>query len=156
MGPLHTEQQRHSLPTRSGYIIDARIAWWKIQTCRQATVLTVTGELDASNADRFDASVSQLVLAGEPFVIDISELDFLGVQCIRILLDVCETCRTTGTRWALVVDGALRHMLSVVDRQCSLPVTSSLTEALDDVATARRSVVRLAPRSRASAVLERR
>jgi hypothetical protein len=47
-------------------------------------------------------------------------------------------------------------MLSVVDRQCSLPVTSSLTEALDDVAAARRSVVRLAPRSRASAVLERR
>ena len=49
---MQTQQYLHHLPMWNGYIIDARISWWKIQSRRQVIVLIVTGELYASNAGR--------------------------------------------------------------------------------------------------------
>jgi anti-anti-sigma factor len=116
---------------RDGYLIDARIAWWKVQTRKQAVVLTVSGELDASNADRFDNSVRGLVCNGEPFVIDLDEVTFIGVQCFQALLRLDAACRAGGTPWALVTSPRIRPIFAVAGD--TLPVAASLAEALHSV-----------------------
>jgi anti-anti-sigma factor len=111
-------------------------------------VLSVTGELDASNADRFDQSLRQVMSAGGRFIVDISDVNFLGVQCIRTFLDVDASCRNERRPWALVIDPALRPLLRVGDRDGVLPVMDSLVEALRDVGVARARVLALVPRAK--------
>ena len=146
MVPIHTHQELHRLPLRNGYIVDGRIAWWKVQTRRQAIVMTVAGELDASNVDQFDSSVRQLSSSGEPFIIDLSDVNFVNSQCIRIFFALQEECQSKGRSWALVVPPPLRPVLRICDPTDVLPVVSSVPEALCDVAVADGGVVRMLPK----------
>ncbi|GAC1405403.1 MAG: hypothetical protein NVS4B6_16480 [Mycobacterium sp.] len=143
MMPIQTEQYSHRLPTRNGYIIDGRISWWKIQSRSQATVLTVSGELDASNADRFAECVDDLVVQGTPLIIDICALKFLGVQSFRTLADVGRACSDSGTRWALVIGPSLAHIFEVFDPDRALPRCDCLADALHTVTPVNGAVLRL-------------
>jgi anti-anti-sigma factor len=133
---------------RDGYIIDARIAWWKVQSRKQAIVLTVSGELDASNADQFDHSVRELPGGGEPFVIDLSEATFIGVQCFQTLLRLDAACRAGGTRWALAANPQVLPLLAIAEHGDALPVTSSLSEALDSVSPVKGPALKVVRRAR--------
>jgi anti-anti-sigma factor len=146
MTSIHTQQHIRLLPTPSGYVVDARTARWKIQTRRQAIVLTVAGELDASACDRFEESLRHIVSVGDPFVVDVTGVDFLGAQYVRIFLDLDRQCRTARIGWALVVAPTRQPLLRIADQFGGLPVASSVSEALGDLATAPRRVVRLVPR----------
>ncbi len=146
MVPIRLNQQAHPLPLRNGYIVDGRIGWWKIQTRRQATVMTVTGELDASNAAQFEASVRQLISADEPFIIDLTHVNFLASQCIRVFLGLATKPETVAP-WALVVPAMLQPILRICDPEGMLPVAGSLPEALHDVALSGGGVVRLLTRA---------
>lgn len=137
---IQTRMHTQLLPTRNGYIVDGRIAWWKVQTRSHAIVLTVTGELDASNTDRFDRCVHDLISVGDPFVIDIRDVSFVGVQCFQTLLEVGASCRAAGRPWALVTHNALRPLTDIDDRSDVLPVAGSLADALRVVADARSNV----------------
>jgi anti-anti-sigma factor len=146
--PFHIRQHAHSSFTRNGYIIDARIAWWKVQTRSQAIVVTVCGELDASNTDRFARCVSELSRGGESFVVDLRAVTFLSVQCFRTLLGVETECRAGHTRWALVTDPQTRPLFEVIDPAGALPVTHSLTEAIRTVVPVKRSALQLVSSSK--------
>ncbi|MBV8347578.1 MAG: STAS domain-containing protein, partial [Mycolicibacterium sp.] len=80
---IYTQTHTCSLATRSGDIIDAGIGWWRIHACRPAIVLTVSGEIDASNTDRFSESVHRQIGLGDPIVVDLSGVDFFGVKAFR-------------------------------------------------------------------------
>jgi anti-anti-sigma factor len=144
--PLHTQRQHHPLPLRNGYIVDGRIAWWKVQTRRQAIVLSVVGELDASNARQFEASVGQLTSAGDPFVVDMGGVTFFDTQCIRLFLDVAAACRADSRPWALVVPSALQPIVRRCDRDGEMPMADCLPEALRNIAAIRSGALRLFPR----------
>lgn len=128
--PIRIEQSTFSRSRRNGYVIDARIAWWSFQTRSEAVVLTVLGELDASNTDLFHKSVGELPEGGEPFVIDLSKVTFVGVQFLQTVARLDAACRNGRTRWALVVNPEMRTLFDRVDRADALPVTSSLPEAI--------------------------
>lgn len=145
---MQTQQYLHHLPMWNGYIIDARIAWWKIQSRRQVIVLIVTGELDASNAGRLHQSVRGIASTGDPFVVDLCGVTFVGAQCIRTLLALDAQCRATRTRWALVTNSTVRSVLDVADPGDLLPETGSLSEALREVVAAKGTILRIAPRPR--------
>jgi anti-anti-sigma factor len=146
--PFHIQQHAHSSITRNGYIIDARIAWWKVQTRREAIVVTVSGELDASNADRFDQCVRELPSGGESFIIDLRAVTFIGVQCFRTLLRLASECRDSRTRWALVTTPLTRHLFKVVDPDDTLPVFHSMSEAIRSVASTKRPALQLVSSSK--------
>jgi anti-anti-sigma factor len=141
--PIQTEQYTHRRPTRNGYIIDGRIAWWKVQSSRQATVLTVLGELDASNADRFARCVYDVMAQSMPFVIDLSSVTFIGVQSLRTLAEVDHACRDGGSRWALVIEPGMSLVFKIIDGDGRLPLCDSLGEALDAVTPTKGNVLRL-------------
>jgi anti-anti-sigma factor len=134
MGPLmtivHTHTSTHSLPARSGYIIDGRIAWWKVHARRQAIVLTASGEIDASNADSFGKTVSRLSAEGDPLVVDLRAVDFCGVQGLQVLVALDEACRGSDLAWALVPGQAVQALLRIGDFGAHLPVVPSVADAL--------------------------
>ncbi len=134
MGPLmtvvHTHTSVHSLPARSGYIIDGRIAWWKVHARRQAIVLTASGEIDASNADNFSKTISQLTAEGDPLVVDLRAVDFCGVQALQVLVALDQECRDNGLAWALIAGRAVQALLRIGDVGAGLPVVPSVTDAL--------------------------
>jgi len=133
---------------RNGYIIDARIAWWKVQTRSQAIVVTVSGELDASNTDRFDRCVGELSCGGDLFVVDLRAVTFIGVECFRTLLRLETECRASRIRWALVTNPQMRPLFEVVDPAGALPVTHSLSEAIRSVAPVKRSAFQVVSSSK--------
>jgi anti-anti-sigma factor len=90
-------------------------------------VLTVTGELDVSNTNRFDRSVHGLASAGDPFIIDVRDVSFIGVQCVQLLFSLDARRRATRTRWALVTDPAMQSLFDIGDPDAVLPVTNSLS-----------------------------
>ncbi len=134
MGPLmtivHTHTSIHSLPARSGYIIDGRIAWWKVHARRQAIVLTASGEIDASNADNFSKTIFRLTAEGDPLVVDLRAVDFCAVQALQVLVALDEECRASGLAWALVAGRAVHALLRIGDVGAALPVVPSVTDAL--------------------------
>ncbi len=134
MGPLmtvvRTRTATHSLPARSGYIIDGRIAWWKVHARRQAIVLTASGEIDASNADNFSKTIARLTAEGDPLVIDLRAVDFCGVQALLVLVALNEQCRQSGLAWALVAGRAVHALLRIGEFGAGLPVVPSVTDAL--------------------------
>ncbi|MBP1823170.1 STAS domain-containing protein [Mycobacterium sp. OAE908] len=149
MVPIRTLHQVHLLPLRNGYIVDGRIAWWKVQSRRQAIVMAVIGELDASNSKQFEASIDQLVSSGEPFVIDLADVDFMSSPAIRPFFKLV-TERVAARPWGLVVPSRLQALLRICDPNEALPVASCLADALRDVAMRDSGVVRLLPRMRSA------
>jgi anti-anti-sigma factor len=134
MGPpmtvAHTHTSTHSLPARSGYIIDGRIAWWKVHARRQAVVLTASGEIDASNADNFSKTISRLTAEGDPLIVDLRAVDFCGVQALQVLVALDQECRESGLAWALVAGRAVQALLRIGDVGAGFPVVPSVTDAL--------------------------
>ena len=134
MGPpmtvVHTHTSTHSLPARSGYIIDGRIAWWKVHARRQAVVLTASGEIDASNADNFSKTISRLTAEGHPLIVDLRAVDFCGVQALQVLVALDQECRESGLAWALVAGRAVQALLRIGDVGAGFPVVPSVTDAL--------------------------
>ena len=118
------------MPARSGYIIDGRIAWWKVHARRQAIVLTASGDIDASNADSFGKTISRLTAEGDPLVVDLRAVDFCGVQGLQVLVALDEQCRESGVSWALVAGRAVHAVLRIGDCGASLPVMPSVADAL--------------------------
>src|SRR5258707_15890463 len=77
-------------------------ASWNSETEAGATVIAVTGELDAANLDQFTDCARRALDSGRPIVLDLSKLDFLAAQGFRMLLDLDSECHRHGLDWAVV------------------------------------------------------
>ncbi len=123
---------REGPPAGIGYAIDCAGARLSVHARSLATVLTVEGEIDASNSDRLADAVNHFSALETPLVVDISGLLFIGVTGFRALIAFDEERDRSGLLWALVTGDALRPFLRVVaDHQ--LPVTSSVPAALHKI-----------------------
>jgi anti-anti-sigma factor len=100
------------------------------QTRGGATVVAVTGEIDASNIHHLTDYAQHHLGAGRPVVIDLTGLDFLGAQGIPALLDINGRCGDAGVEWSLVPSHAVSRLLRICDVD-GLPVVSSVDEALE-------------------------
>ncbi|MBW0020117.1 MAG: anti-sigma factor antagonist [Mycobacterium sp.] len=70
-----------------------------------AVIVSAGGEIDASNEDiwrRLVAEAAAVATGPGPFVVDVTELDFMGCGAFAILADEANRCRDRGIELRLV------------------------------------------------------
>jgi anti-anti-sigma factor len=114
---------------RSRYVIDCAGARVHVHARRLATVLRIEGEIDASNADLVVPVIRRFARLRAPLVLDVSQLDFLGIAGLRALLLLNEEHRQARVH-CNVVSGAALQRLTGVGADHGLPVVDSVPAAL--------------------------
>lgn len=108
--------------------------------CRdQVTVVKVTGDIDATNIDRFYDYTLRFVGETPGLILDLSGVDFLCARGISVLTTLDRDCRTAGTHWAIVSSPIVRRLLHIGDLSDALPTASSERQGLDAVAAQRQA-----------------
>ncbi|OBH90356.1 STAS domain-containing protein [Mycobacterium scrofulaceum] len=111
------------------YEIDCAGARLDVQAHGQATVLRISGEIDASNADLLSAAIRRFVRLRAPLILDFSHVDYLGSAGLRVLLHVQDECRLARLHCSVVGGAALRRLTRVVTG-LGLPLVDSVGDAL--------------------------
>ena len=107
----------------------------RIESCRGATVVTVSGELDASNIHRLTDCARRFTSGGSPFILDLSKLDFLAAQGIRVLFTLDDECQQSQVKWALVPGRPVERLLRICDTDGRLPTAGTIDQALQRFST---------------------
>jgi len=94
-----------------------------------ATVVAISGRVDASNVDRVTECVNRFVLADKPFVLDLTGVSSFSAQAVRLLFEVDDRCNATGVEWAVVGSDVVIQRLRVRNNDARLPIVSSVAEA---------------------------
>jgi anti-anti-sigma factor len=113
-----------------------------------ATVIAVTGELDTCNLHHLSDYTRRHLTGQRPVVLDLSGLDFLAAQGIRILFEIDEQCGRYGLDWALVSGRPVNRLLRICDRNGRLPAAASIDEALQRFSPPRTRGAKQPPRTR--------
>ena len=100
--------------------------------------MTVGGEIDATNATALGHHVTALVPADGALIVDMADIDFIGVDGMRALFALNVECMRNDTRWAVIASHAMHRLLRVADREDLVPAVRSATEALHRVRRSRR------------------
>lgn len=102
------------------------------EDAERATVATIDGEVDMSNADRLLDELMARVGAAPWLVIDLTACSYLDSAGLRAIARVDLRCRDVGAGLRLVVDpaGAVDHALTMTRMSEVLTVDRSLSDAL--------------------------
>src|SRR5882757_595837 len=134
-----------SLATRHAHLpFDCNGAAVRAQCRHLATVVTISGAIDASNVDQVIEYAQRFNLPDKPFVLDLSGLDSFVTQAVRLLHRVDDNCSVAGLEWALIPSQAVSLTLLVTGEDTSFPTTATVHEALQffaDANTARRRLL---------------
>jgi anti-anti-sigma factor len=103
------------------------------------TVVTISGDIDATNADQMTGHLVGLVPDGGAVIVDMADTDFIGVEGLRALFATNIECVRVDTRWAVIGSHAVHRLLRVGDRDQLVPAVRSATEALQRVRRSRRT-----------------
>ena len=76
-----------------------------------AVIISVHGEVDASNAARLANYVERHAAIAGALVVDTSAVDFFGAPALAVLHRVDRCCAASGVGWRLIVGPALRRVL---------------------------------------------
>jgi anti-anti-sigma regulatory factor len=99
--------------------------------CRHlATVVTITGAIDASNVDQVIEYAQRFNLPDKPFVLDLSGLDSFATQAVRLLHRVDDAFSAAGLDWALIPSQAVSLTLLVTGEDTSFLTAATVHEAL--------------------------
>jgi anti-anti-sigma factor len=93
-------------------------------------IITVEGELDASNSAAFADHVDGCAAAGKHLVVDLTPLTFFGTAGFSALHTINVRCANSSARWAMVTGDAVLRVLRVCDPDHTLPVADSIAEAV--------------------------
>jgi anti-anti-sigma factor len=115
-----------------------------------ATILTISGDIDATNIDRVSAYATRLVPVGNALLLDLSGVAFSAAQSISVLVAVGDACDKAESPWALVTSHAVDRVLRISGHDDILPVVSSVPDGMQyfaDLARVRQQVPSSARRS---------
>jgi anti-anti-sigma regulatory factor len=105
--------------------------------CRHlATVVTISGTVDATNVDQVSEYSKRFILPDKPFILDLSGLDCFAAQAVRLLYRVEDACCAAGLEWSVVPSQAVNMALLITQEEFSFPVFGSVHEALQHFADA--------------------
>ncbi|HEX9175550.1 MAG TPA: STAS domain-containing protein [Mycobacterium sp.] len=102
------------------------------------TVITISGEIDATNAGQLGHHVTALVPDDGALIVDMVDTDFISVDGLRALFALNVECVRVDTRWAVIGSHAVHRLLRVADGEGLVPAVRSATEALQRVRRSRR------------------
>lgn len=94
-------------------------------------IITVEGELDASNCAAFADHVDDCATEGTHLVLDLSPLTFFGTAGFSSLHTINVRCANASARWAMVTGEAVSRLLRVCDPDHTLPVADSVPAAIE-------------------------
>jgi anti-anti-sigma regulatory factor len=97
-----------------------------------ATIVTIDGVISALNADRLSEGARRFVLAKDPLVLDLSNVNSFAAEGISFLDAIGDDCRTAGVEWMLVPSPAVTDRLR--DTDTIFPIARSVPEVLHDFA----------------------
>jgi anti-anti-sigma factor len=93
-------------------------------------LVTVTGEVDATNNRALAGYVERQIAGSTRLVLDLTVIDFLGTTGFAALHNVNVICARHGVSWALVVGPPLRRFLKICDPDNLLPMEDSAVDHL--------------------------
>lgn len=96
--------------------------------CRHgATVVAVSGRVDAGNVVPVTESAVRAISTGSRLVVDLTGVTTFTPRAVELLAAIDERCLTSGVDWALVPSEAVTRRLGA--RVEGLPVIGSVAEA---------------------------
>lgn len=131
-------------PRYGNYPFDCGGALVRAQCRHLATVVTISGAIDAMNVDRVTECCKRFILPDKPIVLDLSGVDCFVAQGIRFLYHIDDKCRDAGLEWALITSQAVTRVLRITNDEGNFPTVGSVHEALHyfaDVTSARRKLL---------------
>jgi anti-anti-sigma factor len=109
-------------------------------TLEPAVVVTVRGEVDASNASRLAGYLERHVAIAQALVVDVIAVDFFGAPAMAALHGVDRCCAAVGISWRLVAGPAVLRVMRVCD-STDLPRAETVESAFRDLGVSSPSVV---------------
>lgn len=103
----------------------------RFETSGRLTVVSIAGDVDASNAEPVGWYVRRVIAGERQALLDLSGLDFLGVEGLRALWAIGDVCTRAGVQWTMVTSHPVRRLLAVADRDGKLPAVDCMVAALD-------------------------
>ncbi|MCV7419211.1 STAS domain-containing protein [Mycobacterium yunnanensis] len=100
-----------------------------------AVVVSILGEVDASNAGRLAGYLERHVAIATALVVDATAVDFFGAPAMAALHGVDRCCAALGIRWRLVPGPAVRRVLRVC-ASTDLPRAETVRLALVELGVA--------------------
>jgi anti-anti-sigma regulatory factor len=108
----------------------------RIHCRRLATVVTIQGDVDASNIDRVGEYARRFILASSSLVLDLSGVNSVPAEAISFICSYDEDCRAAGVDWTLIAGDAVTELMRGCDDEVVFPIARSVDEALHDFADA--------------------
>jgi len=97
-----------------------------------AVVVTIRGDVDASNAGRLAGYLERHVAIAQALVVDALAVDFYGAPAMAALHGVDRCCAALGIGWRLVAGPAVRRVMRVCE-STDLPRAESVDLALREL-----------------------
>ncbi|MFI6180572.1 STAS domain-containing protein [Nonomuraea sp. NPDC051191] len=96
-----------------------------------AVLITLSGELDATNIDHLESAVGRAYQAGRPLILDLGELTFLDSRGLHLLLRVHRDVRSQdGTVHVAGVHGAPARTLQLTGVWDTLNIHTAVEDAI--------------------------
>ena len=129
MSAIHIDHA--SPPPQSGTaFFECRGACLRAKTDTALTVISINGEIDASNVDEVSRRASEMASDCNTLIVDLAEVNFIALDGLHALFALNMHCALTGTTWSLIVSRAVSRLLRLADHDRLLPAVGSATEAL--------------------------
>jgi anti-anti-sigma factor len=126
-------------PGSGSCTVDCNGAQMRAHRLDQVTVVRVTGDIDATNLDRFHDYTSRFIREAPGLILDLTEVEFLCARGISVLLTLADQCRAAGTYLAVVGGQFIGRLLRIGDPTDTLPTATSEREALSVIAAQRQA-----------------
>lgn len=99
--------------------------------CRQlATVVTISGDIDAANLACVADYANRYILAEKPFVVDLTGVSSFAAEAVSWFADIDAQCVAAGIEWSVVASQPVLQALRATGEFDELPITASVPEAL--------------------------
>lgn len=111
-------------------IVECDGAQMRAQSRQLATVVTISGDVDATNIHRVSQYAGRFVIPEKPFVLDLSEVQTFSPEAVSLLRDVEDACNAIGMEWCLIASQAVDSTLRPFGGAATFTTASSVPEAL--------------------------
>lgn len=101
----------------------------EIETDGRVARGSVSGDIDILTAPSLALALSQLANSNSPFVLDLTNVGFVGTSALSILADFAETSRHGHIAWCLAGNRSVLHLLEATKIDTEISTCSSVDEA---------------------------
>jgi anti-anti-sigma regulatory factor len=110
--------------------VDCNGAAVRAQCRHLATVVTISGTVNADNLDRVSEYAQRFILPDRPFVVDLSGVKRFPAQSVRLLYRLEDACSAAGVEWAVLPSAAVTRALLITSDDRTFRTVASVHEAL--------------------------